>query len=128
MSPAINENDLIVVNGFASLQSLQLGDIIVFNSPDGVSGIVTHRIVQFSQSDGEQFIVTKGDANNYSIPQVDYPITGKNLIGKVAFTIPSGGEFVSALRPPTAYIIIIGIVTTLGGGSIMLRGMKEKRQ
>lgn len=124
MNPSINENDLVVVNGLVAFDSLRPGDIIVFNSPDGISGVVTHRIVHFSQSPDGLHAVTKGDANRFSIPQVDYPITEKELIGKVAFNIPAGGEIVKVLRPPTAYIVILSLVTALSCTTIMVRGGK----
>jgi signal peptidase I len=128
MSPTIDQNDLILVNRLASLETLQVGDIIVFNSPDGVSGVVTHRVVQFLQSESGPYVVTKGDANRYSIPQIDYPITSKDLIGTVALTIPSGGDIVSMLRPPTAHIIIIGLIVSLGGGTVVLQTKKAKEK
>src|SRR5574341_830024 len=104
MSPTINIDDLVVVNGLASVSTLKTGDIIVFHSPDMTSGIITHRIVDVVQSQDGPYAVTKGDANRRSIPDVDYPITDKDLIGKVAFVVPGGGELVKSLRPPTGYI------------------------
>lgn len=125
MSPAINQNDLIVVNGLVPFQDLRAGDIIVFNSPDGVSGVITHRVMHLSQSQYGLYAVTKGDANQFAIPDVDYPVTDKELIGKVALTIPAGGEIVKLIRPPTAHIIILGIVAGLSSAVIMSHGRKK---
>jgi signal peptidase I len=125
MSPAINQNDMIVVNGLVPFQSLQEGDIIVFNSPDGISGVITHRVMHLSQSQHGLYAVTKGDANQFAIPDVDYPVTDKELIGKVALTIPAGGEIVKLIRPPTAYIMVVGIIGILSCAMVTLHGRKE---
>lgn len=125
MSPTINQNDLIVVNGLVPFQDLQAGDIIVFNSPDGVSGVITHRVLHLFQSQYGLYAVTKGDANEFAIPDVDYPITDKELIGKVALTIPAGGEIVKLIRPPTAYIIVVGIIGILSCIMVTLHSRKD---
>jgi len=125
MSPTIEIDDLILVNELVSLNSLAAGDIIVFQSPDMTSGVITHRIVDVVHSQDGPYAITKGDANRNPIPNVDYPITDKDLIGKVAFIIPEGGELVRSLRPPTAYIVILSIVTALSCSTIMIHGRKD---
>ncbi|HEX9677142.1 signal peptidase I [Nitrososphaera sp.] len=125
MSPTIKIDDLVVVDGLASVDTLMTGDIIVFQSPDMTSGVITHRIVEFVPSQDGHYVITKGDANLYSIPNVDYPITDKDLIGKVAFIIPGGGELVKSLRPPIGYIVILSIVTALSCSTILIHGRKD---
>jgi signal peptidase I len=64
-----------------------------------VAEIVTHPF------NGQKVIRTKGDANPYSIPGVDYPIFQQNYIGKMVYVIPGLGVITGVLHPPTNYIL-----------------------
>ncbi|HET6799024.1 MAG TPA: hypothetical protein VFH25_00550, partial [Nitrososphaeraceae archaeon] len=55
----------------------------------------------------------QGDANPSSIPGVDFPITEKDYIGKVAFVVPGIGVITRAISPPVNYIIIAAILAIL---------------
>ena len=58
-------------------------------------------------------ILTKGDANECSIPGIDFPITKENYIGKVIYTIPQVGIIPQVLKPPVNYIIMAVIAGLL---------------
>jgi signal peptidase len=60
-----------------------------------------------------KIILTKGDANECSIPGVDIPITQENYIGKVMLTIPQIGIIPTILKPPINYIIMAVIAGLL---------------
>ena len=125
MVPVLNVNDLIVVWGKdnnTSFDSAKVGDIIVFKAfiaePGEKEGkTIVHRVASVFE-EGETLrgnaelnqlcypvsvpavlenktILTKGDANECSIPGVDIPITKENYVGKVISVIP----FVGIITP-----------------------------
>lgn len=112
MVPVLNINDLIVVWGkdnSTSFNSAKVNDIIVFRAPDPIeeNKTIVHRVAQILYDpDGNKVIRTKGDANPYSIPGVDFPITKENYVGKVVLTVPQIGIIPQLLKPPVNYIIM----------------------
>ncbi len=117
MSPVLRIGDVVMVcnnnsNG-TSFENIRIGDIIVFNAfvPEpGQEGnsIVSRVTAIFEQGETlvgnaelnqlcypisipavleDKTIMTKGDANECSIPGVDIPITQENYIGRVVSII-----------------------------------------
>lgn len=115
MVPNLNVNDILVVRDGNSFQDLEVGDIIVFDRPDGADRVIVHRVAEiFDDSEGNhQIIRTKGDANDGSIPGTDFPIREDDYIGKVAYVIPGAGVVTKILSPPVNYIIIAAIVALM---------------
>jgi signal peptidase I len=117
MVPNLNVDDVLIVRDGGSFNSLNLGDIIVFHRPIGGDRVIVHRVVDIRDivinSQEERIVRTKGDANPSSIPGVDFPITEKEYIGKVAFVIPGIGVITRAISPPVNYIIIAAILAIL---------------
>ena len=142
MVPVLNINDLIIVWGKSSntdFNSAKVNNIIVFRAVDPAeeNKTIVHRVIKIFQP-GERMagdpifnglcdpmplplrapvkvIMTKGDANDCSIPLVDFPITQKNYVGKVIYTIPQVGIIPQILKPPVNYIImavIAGLLVT----------------
>ena len=111
MSPYLHQNDTVVVDSHFPFDSLKVGDIIVFRTfgttDSGQHEIIVHRVAQIvTDTHGDRILRTKGDANDASIPSLDYPIFQQNYIGKVVYVIPQLGVITDALRPPTNYILI----------------------
>jgi signal peptidase I len=115
MVPNLNVNDILVVRDGNSFQDLKVGDIIVFDRPDGADRVIVHRVAEiFDDSEGNhQIIRTKGDANDGSIPGTDFPIREDDYIGKVAYVIPGAGVVTKVLSPPINYIIIAAIIALM---------------
>lgn len=115
MVPNLNVNDILVVRDGNSFQDLKVGDIIVFDRPDGANRVIVHRVAEiFDDSEGNhQIIRTKGDANDGSIPGTDFPIREDDYIGKVAYVIPGAGVVTKILSPPVNYIIIAAIIALM---------------
>ena len=109
MIPNLNIFDVIVVQGNVPFDHLKIGDIIVFNRPNGHDKVIVHRVAEFLNKD-PLVIRTKGDANPGSIPGTDFPITKGDYIGKVVYVIPQIGYVTRILTPPINYIIIAVIV------------------
>lgn len=115
MVPNLNVNDILVVRDGNSFQDLKVGDIIVFDRPDGADRVIVHRVAEiFDDSEGNhQIIRTKGDANDGSIPGTDFPIREDDYIGKVAYVLPGAGVVTKILSPPVNYIIIAAIIALM---------------
>jgi signal peptidase len=109
MIPNLNIFDVIVVQGNVVFDHVKVGDIIVFNRPNGHDKVIVHRVAEILNKD-PLVIRTKGDANPGSIPGTDFPITKEDYIGKVVYVIPQIGYVTRILTPPINYIIIAVIV------------------
>ena len=109
MIPNLNIFDVIVVQGNDVFNNVKVGDIIVFNRPNGHDKVIVHRVAEILNKD-PLVIRTKGDANPGSIPGTDFPITKDDYIGKVVYVIPQIGYVTRILTPPINYIIIAVIV------------------
>jgi len=123
MIPVLNVGDILIVKDGNTFNSLKVGDIIVFNRPEGGDRVIVHRIIEISDRFGEKVIVTKGDANDGIIPGTDFPIREKDYIGSVAYTVPKVGLVLKYLNPPVNYIIIAGII-----GILIYTNMKKKNE
>jgi signal peptidase len=114
MIPSLEVNDILIVRDGGSWTELKIGDIIVFNRPDGEDRVIVHRVIEINEGgDGERVIRTKGDANPASIPGTDYPIREDNYIGKVVYVMQGAGIIAKVISPPVNYIIIAVILVIL---------------
>ena len=109
MIPNLNVYDVIIVQGNTSFDHLKVGDIIVFNRPDGHDRVIVHRVAEILNKN-PLVVRTKGDANPGSIPGTDFPITKQDYIGNVEYVIPQIGYVTRILTPPINYIIIAVII------------------
>jgi signal peptidase I len=115
MIPTLNISDFVIINHNIPFSNLKVGDIIVFKSPGSLipneqHETIVHRIVHISTGIEGRVITTKGDANDGSIPYIDYPLREQNYVGKVVYVIPKLGLITKMLSPPTNYYIIIGVI------------------
>lgn len=114
MEPVLQINDVLIVRDGGSWGELKVGDIIVFNRPDGGDRVIVHRIIEIDEdADGDRTVRTKGDANPSPIPGTDYPIQMSNYIGKVIYVLPGIGIVTQFIRPPYNFIIIAIILALL---------------
>jgi signal peptidase len=154
MVPVLNINDLIVVWGKGSgytFDNAKVHDIIVFKAVDPTENnrTIVHRVVHIFQKGDTLFgnsafnnlcepmimpktapdriIMTKGDANNCSIPLIDIPVTKQNYIGKVILTVPQVGLIPTILKPPVNYILM-AIIAGLLVVSFVRGNKKEEEQ
>jgi signal peptidase len=151
MIPVLNVNDLIIVwakDNNTSFDSANIGDIIVFKAPDPreENKTIVHRVSAIIENGNnltgnvilcapiavndviqEKTILTKGDANECSIPGIDFPITQENYVGKVVYTIPQIGIIPQVLKPPVNYIIM-AIIAGLLIFSFIHGSKKDKQE
>ncbi|TLY08507.1 MAG: signal peptidase I [Thaumarchaeota archaeon] len=113
MEPKLQINDVLIVRNGGSWGDLKVGDIIVFNRPEGGDRVIVHRIVEITEdTDGDRTIRTKGDANPSSIG-TDFPIKKNDYIGRVVYVVPGIGVVTKVISPPVNYIIIAIILAIL---------------
>ena len=106
MIPILNIGDFVIVSHNVQFDSLKVGDIIVFRTfgttDSGQHEIIVHRVAQIvTDNHGDKILRTKGDANDASIPTLDYPIFQQNYIGKVVYVIPQLGAISGAANNGT---------------------------
>jgi len=111
MEPVLQINDVLIVRDGGSWHDLKVGDVIVFNRPEGGDRVIVHRIVEIDPS--HTTIRTKGDANPSSIPGTDFPIRKDDYIGRVVYVVPGIGVVTKIISPPVNYIIIAIILAIL---------------
>jgi len=97
MSPNLHQFDTVVVDSHFPFNGLKVGDIIAFRTfgttESGQHEIIIHRVAQIvNDTNGQSIVRAKADANNDSIPSLDYPIFQQNYIGKVIYVLPSGAN------------------------------------
>jgi signal peptidase len=85
-------------------QSLQVGDLLVYELPRDRSQQVTHRIVERRGEGAALEFRARGDANK--APD-DYWIPASNVIGTVWGHIPYVGYVVPYVRTPVGYLILV---------------------
>jgi len=127
MIPELQVFDVLVVQGNDPFESVEIGDVIVFNRPSGQDRVIVHRVNAILTEDPEGnplTIRTKGDANPTWIPGTDFPITEEEFIGKVQYVIPQVGYVTRVLTPPINYIIIAIIISAMIGKQL-LKSKKE---
>ena len=122
MIPELQVFDVIVVNGHKSFEEVKVGDVIVFDKPVGEKKVIVHRVASIIDDD-PMTIRAKGDANPASIPGTDFPITEKEYLGHVVFTVPQVGYITRVIQPPTNYVIIAIVV-----GIMMARHFSNKKK
>ncbi|TVP41380.1 hypothetical protein NARC_30094 [Candidatus Nitrosocosmicus arcticus] len=108
MAPSIRTHDIVNTDENFSFDDLKIDDIIVFRAPDpaeenktvvsritaviengnNVTGnVVLCAPIAINNPIQERTILTKGDANECSIPGIDFPIDEQNYIGKVVSVV-----------------------------------------
>ena len=126
MIPTLEVYDVIVVESHTPFEDIKKSDIIVFFSPAkyerGEERVIVHRVEQIIEED-PKVIKTRGDNNPRSIQGTDFPITEREYIGKVEYTVPQVGYVTKILQPPVKYIIIAIIV-----GVMVLKHFAKKKE
>lgn len=126
MEPAIRTDSLVVVQR-TEAENIREGDVISFYSRDpSLEGFVnTHRVVDVENSNGEITFTTRGDANQIADR---YPVTSKDLIGKVVFVSLFLGKFVRLLSNPLIFLPLIVIPLAVILLSNLIRTIKVTRK
>lgn len=110
MEPIYTKGSLCWVNTRVDLNSIEIGDVLVYRSP--ANTLVLHRLVDKSASvDTSSLPVTmQGDANSMS---QDVTLSSINFIGREAFTIPRLGMMVEHILSNNAIWFIVAVFVLL---------------
>jgi len=119
MEPAISTGSLVVVKPHSIYKK---GDVITFGKDTKSEVPTTHRVVDLN-ADGTYTV--KGDANEEVDPN---PVAKRDVIGKVAFSVPYAGFVLDFARQPIGFALLIAIPAGLVILEEMLTIGKETRK
>ena len=85
MEPTYSPGDMVIS---VPQDRYAVGDVVTFQPVSGDPTLITHRIVAHRTSDTAVSYVTRGDANG----NVDEPIVGGQIMGKVIYHVPYVGH------------------------------------
>ncbi len=110
MEPVYTKGSLCWVNTRVDLDSVEVGDVLVYRSP--ANTLVLHRLVDKSSSVDTSTlpVVMQGDANSMS---QDVTLSSINFIGREAFTIPRLGVVVEHILSNNAIWFIVAVFVLL---------------
>ncbi|MHA2055444.1 MAG: signal peptidase I [Candidatus Hodarchaeales archaeon] len=109
------------------ISSLEVGDVIVFNTPS-VTDPVVHRIISKWQNEYGNFsFKTNGDNN---VRQDGWVVSEDDVVGKVVFRIPHIGWFLLALQTNLGKIVVLvlAIFILFGEEFFKLLGLLDKEK
>jgi signal peptidase len=118
MEPTLYRGDLVIVRA-VDVQTLQVGDIIIFNATWHSNVPVVHRIIEIENVSGELQFITKGDNN----PGPDEPTPASHVLAKVVGSIRYLGFITLLLLLPggvwaIVLLLAVFVVTSLVCGSV----------
>ena len=110
MEPIYTKGSLCWVNTRVDLNSVEIGDVLVYRSP--ANTLVLHRLVDKSSSADTSSLpaIMQGDANSMS---QDVTLSSINFIGREAFTIPRLGMMVEHILSNNAIWFIVAVFVLL---------------
>lgn len=110
MEPIYTKGSLCWVNTRVDLDSVEVGDVLVYRSP--ANTLVLHRLVEKERSDDTSSlpVTMQGDANSMS---QDVTLSSINFIGREAFTIPRLGVVVEHILSSNAIWFIFALFVLL---------------
>ena len=110
MEPVYTKGSLCWVNTRVDLDSVEVGDVLVYRSP--ANTLVLHRLVDKSASVDTSTLcaVMQGDANSMS---QDVILSSINFIGREAFTIPRLGVVVQRILSNNTIWLIVAVFVLL---------------
>ncbi len=105
MAPAIKKGSMVYISE-VSFESVNIGDVLMFESEDTVSRF-THRVIAIDAKN--QLFTTKGDANNTEDPS---SAAYSRCIGRVRFSVPLLGYLAKAMSSVPG-IAVFGIIVII---------------
>jgi signal peptidase I len=110
MEPIYTKGSLCWVNTRVDLDSVEVGDVLVYRSP--ANTLVLHRLVDksFSVDTSSLPVTMQGDANSMS---QDVTLSSINFIGRETFTIPRLGVMVEHILSNNAIWFIVVLFVLL---------------
>lgn len=101
MEPKIRTGSVVAVK---PEKNYAVGDVITFGENTKTKKPTTHRITEIKDDGGTKSYITKGDANNAPDQK---PVSEKEIMGKVLFSVPYAGYGVAAAQKPIGFLLIV---------------------
>ena len=117
----IQKYDIIVTRDYKSYESIKLYDVLTYISDNG---LICHRVVALYEDEGNQYVVTRGDANNID----DDPVNYKLVRGKVVNVIPKIGQVSLFLQSPYFMIALFSSLFFIFLGTFIGDIDKERKK
>lgn len=102
MLPHFKANGLVITQ---KRSSYHVGEVVAYHNHE-LHEVVMHRIVGM---DGDRYVF-KGDNNDF---EDQYHPTKSDIVGKEWVYWPGGGRYLTMLRNPLTFAIVIAIITLL---------------
>lgn len=125
MEPAVKVGSAVLVQPRAA-EDIRAGDIITFRSASS-GAFITHRVDHIDAGNGLLFY-TKGDANNVQDPM---PVMGRQLVGKVALTVPYLGYLLACAGSREGLLALFALAALILAGGLIrtyTAGKKQRKQ
>ncbi len=120
MSPQMPAGSLVLVRA-TDADTLEVGDVITFETAPNSGRFVTHRITEVHDDGKDLTFTTKGDAN----PGADVDRVPEAAVrGRVAWHVPYIGGISDQLRSPSA----VGVVVLGSGLMFGISTLRERKQ
>lgn len=103
MEPTIQTGAVVLTHSIHP-SFLKQGDVITFISPTKEQTLVTHRVLGISTKNDYTSIQTKGDNNKAAD---NWQVGGGNVIGKVSFSVPWFGYFLTFAQSKFGILLFI---------------------
>ncbi len=108
MEPAIKLGSVIIINKVEP-KDIKVGDIVTYKPPDKrdqnqKATLVTHRVIKIDEKKATIRFKTKGDANKTADGGL---VDGRQIIGKVALTLPYIGKIGLYAKTPLGFLLLI---------------------
>lgn len=103
MEPTLEPGDVVLVR-HATIDDVEIGDIVTFRSHEGHETPYTHRVVDITTDQRGTVLTTKGDANEDPDPMY---VNGDMLIGTVHVTIPKLGFVINGAQSQITPVILV---------------------
>lgn len=110
MQPQYPPGTLVIVKS-KDMAQLRTGDIITYQVESGQPTVVTHRVIgQGLTAAGNQYVTTKGDANNVADAE---PVRPVQIRGELWYALPYLGYANDLITPKDRHVVLIGAVGVL---------------
>ncbi len=103
MAPQYPTGSVVVVTPEAA-DSVEPGQVVVFQAPTADRHVVTHRVVSVDRSGPRPVLTTKGDANLAADPWQS--VLQDDVVWRARLAVPRAGQAIAALRTPAASLAL----------------------
>lgn len=126
MEPALKAGDLVVARPRA--EGYEVGEILVYTSPNNEGLIITHRVVDRSPTTSGFEYVTQGDMNEEEDP---YRVQEKDVRGRQILVVPYVGKMLAFGKTKPGFIgfvVVPVLLIVIGDGLYVWSEIRKRRK